>query len=138
MHEGVEQRLQVRHDLRQHWSIEYIYSKFYLCRSSHPIAEQDCGEFVALLATTDRAEDIGLGEEDEGNVVIVAREKELKDNDVGAVDPEGGLTKSDDVGTKVDAGRNVTRDEVSARVDSEVGAKVTDDSVVWVHRENEV
>jgi hypothetical protein len=56
--------------------------------------------------------------------VKVAREEVLKD-DVGAVDPEGGLTKGDKVSAEVDV-KEVTRDKV--------GAKVTDDKVVWDHK----
>ena len=95
-------------------------------RSPYPIAEQDCWEFAAVLATTDGAERTGIGGEDEGSTVKVAREEVLKDDDVGAVDPEG-----EDAGAEVDA-------EVGAKVSAEVGAKVTDDNVVWVHREDEV
>ncbi len=94
-------------------------------RSPYPIAEQDCWEFAAVLATTDGAEKTGTGGEDEGSTVKVAREEVLEDGDVGAVDPEG-----EDVGAEVDAERGRTRDEV--------GAEVTDDNVVCVHREDEV
>ena len=99
-------------------------------RSPYPIAEQDCWEFAAVLATTDGAEKTGRGGEDEVSTVKVAREEVLKDNDVGAVDPEGELTNGDDVSAKVDAEREVTP--------VEVGAKMTDNNVVWVHREDEV
>lgn len=102
-------------------------------RSPYPIAEQDCWEFAAVLATTDGAEKTGIGGEDEGSTVKVAREEVLKDGDVGAVDPEG-----EDVGAEVDAESGATRDEVGAKVSAEVGAKVTDDNVVCVHREDEV
>lgn len=108
--------------------------------SLHPIAEQDCAEFVAVLATTDGAEKTEIGGEDEGITVTVAREEVLKD-DVGAVDPDGELVEGeltgDDEG-EADAEREVTRDEVSAKVSAEVGAKLTDENVVRVHREDEV
>ena len=102
-------------------------------RSPYPIAEQDCWEFAAVLATTDGAEKTGTEGEDEGSTVKVAREEVLKDDDVGAVDPEG-----EDVGAEVDAERGATRDEIGAKVSAEIGAEVTDNNVVCVHREDEV
>ena len=107
-------------------------------RSPYPIAEQDCWEFAAVLATTDGAEKTGIGGEDEGSTVKVAREEVLKGDDVGAVDPEGGPTRGEEVGAEVDAEGRATRDEVGTKVSAEVGATVTDDNVVWVHREDQV
>lgn len=105
------------------------------------------------MATTDGAEKTGGEEENEGSVVKVASEEALEGDDVGAVDPQGGLTKGSDVsaevegerevaeaerevtevevGAEVDAKREVAKVKVGAKVDA-AGTKVTDDKLVWV------